>query len=89
VTIRINKPVSAVDQVTIELGTNLRMRDNILLFKVDQFFQRAQIEHDTKFEVPTTIKAVPTRAVLVSRIEATKMESEVQSALMEFTLANA
>jgi hypothetical protein len=89
VTVHIKKPVSADDQVTIELGTDLRMRDNDLLFKVDQFLKRAQIEHDTKFEVLTIIKANLTRAVLVSRIEATKMEPDVQSALMEFILANA
>lgn len=89
VTVHIKEPVSADERITMDLGTDLLMRSNDLLAKVDEFLKRAQIEHDTKFEVLTIIKANLTKAVLVSRIEATKMEPEVQSALMEFILADA
>lgn len=89
VTVHLEEPVSADDQFTIELGSGLQMRSNDVLHKVDEFLKRAQIEHDTKFEVLTLVKAELTKAVLVSRIEAIKMEPEVRSALMEFILADA
>jgi len=89
ITVHITQEVSADDQVTVDLGTDLQMRSNDVLFKIDEFLKRAQIEHDTKFEVLTIIKANLDKAVLVSRIEATNMEPEVQSALMEFILADA
>lgn len=72
----------AESQIVLQLGKGLRLKSPRLLTKVQEVVARAQIEHDTKWEILTVVKAELTRAVRVSRIAATDMDSEMRSAVM-------
>lgn len=80
--------VKAEHQVIVSLGPDLRLCSNDLFGKVQQVVARAQIEHDTKHEILTHVKADISRSVLVSRIAATEMDCDMRSALMEFIVAD-
>jgi hypothetical protein len=60
-----------------------------MVAKIEELLRSAQIEHDTKWAILCIVRADLTRAVRVSRIEATSMCPDIKSALMEFILADA
>jgi hypothetical protein len=89
VTVILDEPVSSDEQVIITLGKDLRLRSNDMVAKIEELLRSAQIEHDTKWAILCIVRADLTRAVRVSRIEATPMCPDIKSALMEFILADA